>query len=200
MASRQVNDIQSLETASDTPKWALLSRSIFSGGLAGLLAGILFLGIGSRLAMRIVAILNPENAGTRTDAGEIVGAITVGGTVALVIFMGIFGGIFAGGIWVLVRERLPNSLSLRLPLAGVAATVIGSFALIDANNSDFRLFDPVGFNLVMFMMLVGLTGSATAYGDWTLQRRLPSSQAAGLLYAALETRTETPILPKSSFS
>lgn len=180
MASRQVNDIQSLETASDTPKWALLSRSIFSGGLAGLLAGILFLGIGSRLAMRIVAILNPENAGTRTDAGEIVGAITVGGTVALVIFMGIFGGIFAGGIWVLVRERLPNSLSLRLPLAGVAATVIGSFALIDANNSDFRLFDPVGFNLVMFMVLVGLTGSATAYGDWTLQRRLPSSQAAGL--------------------
>jgi len=78
-------------------------------------------------------------------------------------------------------------LSLRIPLAGAIATLVGSFVLIDAGNADFRVFDPVGLNVAMFMMLVGLTGSATTYWDWVLQCRLPtrSSLDAGALYASL---------------
>lgn len=113
------------------------------------------------------------------------GAITPDGTVALVVFVGGFGGIFAGGIWVLVRERLPERLSLRIPLAGVLATLVGSFVVIEASNADFRLFDPVALNVAMFMMLVGLAGSATAYGDWVLQRRLPFGFGNGVLYGVL---------------
>ncbi|NQW22672.1 MAG: hypothetical protein HQ475_04410 [SAR202 cluster bacterium] len=170
---------------SNLPQWSLLFRSIFSGGLAGVLAGVLFLGIGSRLAMRFVALLNPEANGTLTDAEQIVGAFTFEGTVELVIFGGVFGGIFAGAVWVMVKDRLPERFCLRVPLAGVIATLVGSFALIDADNFDFSVFGSVGLNVAMFMMLVGLTGSATAYGNRVLQRRLPSSAGAGVLYASL---------------
>jgi hypothetical protein len=88
-------------------------------------------------------------------------------------------------IWIVVRERLPERLSLRIPLTGVIATAAGSFVIIDSSNIDFRLFDPVVLNVAMFMMLIGLAGSATVYGDWLLQRRLPSSAGAGILYGAL---------------
>ena len=185
MGTQQGNDSQFLETVSVPPQWSLLFRSIFCGGLAGVLAGVVVLGIGSRLAMRVVALLNAEANGTLTDAEQVVGAITLGGTVELIVFGGLFGGLFAGVIWVVVRERLPDRLSLRIPLAGVIATLIGSFAIIESSNIDFRLFDPVVLNVAMFIMLVGLAGSATASGDWVLQRHLPSSAGAGVLYAAL---------------
>lgn len=185
MATRQGTDFQLLKTVTDPPQWTLLFRSIFCGGLAGVLAGVVVLGIGSRLAMRVVALLNAEANGTLTDAEQVVGAITLGGTVELIVFGGLFGGLFAGVIWVVVRERLPDRLSLRIPLVGVIATLVGSFAIIESDNIDFRLFDPVILNVAMFMMLVGLAGSATAYADWVLLRILPSGSVAGVFYAAL---------------
>jgi len=47
--------------------------------------------------MRVVALLNPEAEGTLTDAEEIVGAITMDGTIALVVFGGGFGGLSQEG-------------------------------------------------------------------------------------------------------
>lgn len=173
MAVQQARESRLLEAGSGPHRWSVLFHSIFCGALAGFLAGFVVLGFGSRLAMRVVAMLNTEAKGTLTDAGETVGAITLGGTVALIVFGGGFGGMFTAGIWVFLRERLPERLSLRIPLAGLLATLVGSFALIDAGNDDFRLFDPVVFNLAMFMILIGLTGSTTALVDWVLQRRLP---------------------------
>ena len=76
--------------------------------------------------MRAVELLNPEAKGTLTGAGEILGAITLDGTVALVVLVGRFGGVIAGGIWVLVRERLPEHLSLLTALSGVIATLVGA--------------------------------------------------------------------------
>ena len=120
------NESQFLETISGPPQWSEFFRSICCGGLAGFLAGIVFFGIGSRPAVRAVALLNPEAKGTLTGAGKIVGAITLNGTVALVVLVGRFGGVIAGGIWVLVRERLPEHLSLRTALSGVIATLVGA--------------------------------------------------------------------------
>ena len=173
MFIRHGNNSQLLKTVPDPLQWSLLFRSVFCGGLAG----VVVLGVGSRLAMRVVALLNAEANGTLTDAEQVVGAITVGGTIELIVFGGLFGGLFAGVLWVVVRERLPERLSLRIPLVGVVATLVGSFAIIESSNIDFRLFDPVILNVAMFMMLVGLTGSTTAFGDWVLQRHCPAARA-----------------------
>ena len=58
--------------------------------------------------MRVVALLNGEAEGTLTDAGEVVGAVTFEGTVALLVFGVGFGGLVAGVVWITVRERLPS--------------------------------------------------------------------------------------------
>ncbi|MDA1097296.1 MAG: hypothetical protein O3B84_08620 [Chloroflexi bacterium] len=91
----------------------------------------------------------------------------------------------SGTVWVVVREWMPARLTLRIALAGFVATVVGSFFVIEAENTDFFLFDPVMLNIVMFMALVGLTGSATAYGDQILNNRLPLGTVVGAIYGVL---------------
>jgi hypothetical protein len=173
MAEQNTNDSQAFGLTPDSPQWPALFRSIFSGGLAGLIAGVVFLGVGSRLAMRVVALLNSDARGTLTDADQVVGAITLDGTAVLVTIFGLGGGAFAGVIWVAVREHLPERLPLRMVLAGVIAALVGSFVIIQGSNLDFRLFDPVALNVAMFLLLVGLCGSATAYGIWSCNAASP---------------------------
>lgn len=68
-------------------------------GLAALIGGVLVLGVGGRLAMRLSgAMALPADPDTRfmlTGDGFQVGRITLDGTLGLVIFGGIFGSIVA---------------------------------------------------------------------------------------------------------
>ena len=90
-----------------------LLRDVFRGGLAGVIAGVICLGVGSRVVMRVAALLDPDQHGRLTDNGNVIGAITFEGTLELVIFVGIFGGLAAGVVWVLVRDWLPTELAPR---------------------------------------------------------------------------------------
>lgn len=75
-------------------------RNVFYGALGGVVAGLLVLGPGLRLAMRVVAILDP----TRRNE------FTIGGTMFIIIGIGaIFGGIF-GVVGNLARRGLGISL------------------------------------------------------------------------------------------
>ena len=159
-------------------------RHLFCGGLAGLLSGVVFLGLGSRLVMRIAAILDPAAEGLATDNGNVVGEVTLDGTLELVIFEGLFGGLIAGLLWVLVREWLPVGPS-RVAFAGVAAGLLGSFLVVSAENPDFNRLEPSEVNVAMFIAVVGLTGSGAAVLDSWLQRRLPSSRNAALVLSLL---------------
>lgn len=77
-------------------------------------------------------------------------------------------------------------MAFRIPLAGLAAICAGGFALIDASNTDFSLFGPVGLNVAMFLALVAVTGSVTAWLDYLLQRRLQVNDIGDTItYAAL---------------
>ncbi len=185
-----------------THPMSLLCCDIFRGGLAGVIAGVLFLGVGARIVMRISALLDSNAKGFITENDNIVGEITVGGTIGLVIFGGIFAGLVAGVGWVIIRDWLPRGLWLRVPLAGVVATAAGSFAVVSVENRDFSLLDPVGVNVAMFVLVVGLTGSATALFDRLLEGRLSTSENAGIAYgvlAALAALVTVPILINSFF-
>jgi hypothetical protein len=60
-------------------------RSLFHGAIGGVVAGLLVLGPGLRLAMRVVAIVDPIRSPE----------FTVGGTMFIIVFVGvIMGGIF----------------------------------------------------------------------------------------------------------
>ena len=71
--------------ATVTSRWttvAELVREFAVGGLAGVVSGFLVAGVGGRLAMRLIAMVAPDNRiGLRTEGGAIVGEVTLSGTV-----------------------------------------------------------------------------------------------------------------------
>ncbi|NNL12809.1 MAG: hypothetical protein HKO82_03870, partial [Acidimicrobiia bacterium] len=63
-------------------------------GIAGVVAGVIVGGIGGRILMRISAVAAPDHVmGASTEGGNRVGEITLGGTLGLIIFVGIGFGV-----------------------------------------------------------------------------------------------------------
>ena len=162
-----------------------LLRDVFRGGLAGAIAGVICLGVGSRVVMRVAALLDPDQHGRLTDNGNVIGAITFEGTLELVIFVGIFGGLATCAVWVLVRDWLPGELAPRMLLAGVIAAATGSFMVVDRENIDFALLEPTAANVAMFIGIVGLTGALGALFDRLLDAQLPAGDAASAIWGGL---------------
>ena len=145
--------------------WPLgrLVRAMGIGVLAGLAAGFLAGGVGSRLAMRISAIAaGPAMQGTFTENENRVGEITLGGTIFLVVFNGPIVGLFGGLVYIAVRSWLPRPTRWRGPAFGALLLAVFGAVIIDADNIDFRLFGPPLLNVGMFAALFVLFGLVAA--------------------------------------
>ena len=145
--------------------WPLgrLVRAMGIGVLAGLAAGFLAGGIGSRLAMRISAIAaGPAMRGTFTENGNRVGEITLDGTLFLLVFNGPIVGLFGGLVYVALRPWLPRSTRWRGLAFGALLLAVFGAVIIDADNIDFRLFGPPLLNVGMFAALFVLFGLIAA--------------------------------------
>jgi hypothetical protein len=145
-------------------------RWIAVRGLAAVTSGVLILGIGGRLVMFLSRLLHPEAVGRFTENGNQIGEFTVEGTVALLVFGGLAGGLFAGVVWVIVKQWIPDN-----PLAvGLGAVAIGGFLLIEADNPDFLILRPPGLDLALLLALVFLFGVVLHRLDKVFDRRLPA--------------------------
>jgi len=78
MTPQAHDEQESLSSAE--PAAERIARMLIVGSLGGILAGILVGGMGSRLIMRILAMVNEDKAGVMTENGNIAGDIIVGGT------------------------------------------------------------------------------------------------------------------------
>ena len=92
-------------------------REVAIGGLAGMLGGILVVGFGGRIFMRIVAAIDPTSIGLLTSNGNRIGDVTLDGTAVFVVFVGLFFGAAAAVLWVIVSPwiREPASAVLWPP-------------------------------------------------------------------------------------
>jgi hypothetical protein len=146
-----------------------VTRAVAAAGIAGVLVGVPA-GLLARLVMKVSAVAaGPVSQGVQTENGNVVGALTADGTLALVIFAGL-APVGAGAIlYVAVR---PWFLSLRrwrgvafgLYLLAVAGTVG-----LDPVNGDFSRFGPAPLNVAMFAGLFVAVGLALApVAEWTL--------------------------------
>src|SRR5689334_4060691 len=106
-------------------------REITRGGVAALVAGVLVAGVGGRLVMRLAALLVPEAAGRFTENGNRIGDITLGGTFALILFIGLFVGVVGGTVWVTMRPWLPESAGVRALISIPIASALGTKGLVD---------------------------------------------------------------------
>lgn len=131
--------------------------------LGCVLASALVLGGGSRLVMRITAIIAaPESIGQATMGGNVIGRITFGGSIGLV-WIGALGGLPLAAVYVVARRWLPRKRVARSLWFGLLAMgLFGAFLLGD--TSDFR-FAEAGPQLAMYgtmFLLFGLVGSSWA--------------------------------------
>jgi hypothetical protein len=129
---------------------------------AGVVVGLVVAGLGSRIVMRILALADTDARGTFTENGNQVGDITVGGTLSLIVFVGIPSGVAAGLIVFLARRWFPPRLPWRgLALSLVLLALLGG-TVLDADNVDFRLLEPPGLAVALFGALFFLAGYALA--------------------------------------
>jgi len=165
-----------------------LARYLTVCGIAGITAGVVVGGAGSRLFMRIAGAAGAERAGgATTEAGFTVGEITFGGTLGLIVFVGIFAGIVGAALYVVFRPWLSWAGAWRGVAFGGVLFAVGS-ATSDVMNPDNFDFVMLGNEALLVAMIVALFVGFGALIDpiagW-LDRRLraaASSQVRSGLY------------------
>jgi hypothetical protein len=155
MAWRWRNLVAPTEPAPQTPGGhaAAAVRRCLLKMTAGAIAGVLVLGLGGRLVMRVLAATSGDGAqGRLTEADEVVGRITNGGTVGFVVFTGFFGGLVAALIHLVAGRWLPRRAS---GLGAVLAVIlVGSFGVTDPlspDNVDFAVLEPLWLAAVLVL-------------------------------------------------
>jgi len=136
-----------------------LARHITIAGFSGLIAGITVGGLGGRLFMRLSSFIADEAAqGRTTEAGFTVGEVTFGGTVALIIFVGIAVGLFGAVFYVALFPWLMWAGTWRGVAFGVTMFAAGSAAsdVMNTDNFDFFILKngPILVG-VIFLLFIG---------------------------------------------
>jgi hypothetical protein len=129
-------------------KYVLIAFSV------GPVAAVLAAGAGGRLVMRLLAATSPEAKGRLTEAGEVVGRITAGGTLGFIFFAAFVGGIVSGVFYVLVGPGLPRGRAGGAALGVLLLVVAGSrLEPLVPTNPDFGLVGPAWLSVLAFTTL-----------------------------------------------
>ena len=163
-------------------------RALGRSAAAGVLAGLLIGGLGGRLVMRISAVA-ADSDGLITEGGNRVGDITVGGTIALVIFGGGLTGVVGGLLLFTVGSWLPQRLSWRAVSFALLLPAITGATIVAAENRDFLFLDPPELNIAMFLLLFAAFGAVAVVIDEALDGLIPeprpSQVRSGTRYEAI---------------
>lgn len=154
-------------------------RGALHGAIGGVVSGLLILGPGLRLAMRVVAIIDP----LRTTE------FTVEGTMFIVIFIGGFLGAtfgIAGNLARLSLELRSIMASATVPAAAALAVL---FTTNDLRMELFELGAGAWMNIPMFGMVSLLYGVGAMTTAMRLEQRRASKVSNGEDVPTLATNT-----------
>jgi len=144
-------------------------------GIAGVITGLLVGGVGGRIFMRLSAMIAPERAvGAFTENGNVVGDITVGGTVAFILFIGVFAGGFGAVIYTISEPWLAWAGPMRGIVFGVFLLATGSTIVFDPGNFDFAILGNDWRNVLMLIVLHLAFGPVLVALIGVLDKRLPA--------------------------
>lgn len=150
-ALRAASTDEGSRAAAALSSMAAVLRAASVGAISGAIAGIVTGGIGGRVAMRITAITAGDaDQGAITDAGEVVGVISLDGTLGLIIFVGIFAGLFGGLVFAGMRPWLASLGAWKGLAFGVVLLGSLGWTVIERDNFDFHTFGYATLNIAMF--------------------------------------------------
>jgi hypothetical protein len=150
-------------------------RTACIGVVGGAIAGVLVAGLGGRLVMRILAATSGAGVqGIKTEAEEVVGEVTLGGTFFLVLFAGALGALL-GVLFVAVRRWLPERAwfaGLVFGLVGIA--LVRPLQLLDPGSIDFDIVRPLALAVPLLVAIPLFYGIVVASAVEGLDRRYPA--------------------------
>lgn len=179
--------VEATVRADDGSPWRARARSELSAMCAaiaaGAIGGLLSIGMGSRLMMRVLAATSPDANGRLTDADEIVGEVSSGGTVFLLAAGALVGVVGAVG-YRSVRRLLPGrSLAAGLVGMGIFGGLLARpSALLDPDNHDFAILEPrwLAVTLCIAVIAIGPLTIAVLVDRWAPRWPTPGLSVRGL--------------------
>ena len=136
---------------------AILGRLTTVGILLGLAVG----GVLGRLAMMLLADLNPDATGVQSDDDFEMGRFTLSGSLNLLLVAGVLGAVFAGAYVALRGLRVGPRWFQVLSLGGGFGIVSAAF-LVHRDGVDFTLLQPLWLTVGLFIALPALYGGGMA--------------------------------------
>ena len=159
------------------------------------ITGALVGGIGSRLVMRLAALAAPEVRGAVTENGNVVGDITIPGTIGLMLFAGVGSAIFGAGAYTVIGPWLPrSSLARGFVLGGFLLALLGG-TVVDPGNADFVILGDRLLNVAMFSALFIAFGLVASVAVAFLEGRVPPAPRLSPRMWALTVLCSLPIVP-----
>ncbi|MFN8537569.1 MAG: hypothetical protein U0232_08855 [Thermomicrobiales bacterium] len=152
----------------------LVLRAMGVGMMAGMVAGFVAGGVGSRLAMKAVALVAGADArGRITENGSTIGDFTADGTIFLLLF-GTALGTVGGLLYMTLHPWLARAGRWRGLAFGAVLLATIRAGTLDAENFDFTRFGIPAVNVALFAALPLAFGLIVApCADW-LDRRVPT--------------------------
>ena len=127
--------------------------------VGGIPAGVLLVGVGSRLAMLLLRVTSPDRVrGVTSDDGFTIGRVTLAGTYNL-LQLGAVVGIIGAAAYLLVSPWLIGPLWFRRLTTGLASAAVVGWMLVHADGIDFTLLKPTWLAIGLFVALPGLFGT-----------------------------------------
>lgn len=168
------------------------ARTLATVTLVGLGCGILTVGVLSRLAMFLLAELNPLATGVTSDDGFVMGQFTVSGSLNLLLVAGPVFGVIGAGFYVALRGLRIGPAWFRLLSISVGPAVVVGAVVVHTTGVDFVLLDPVWLAMSLFVLLPATYAALLSVVAERLLRRWPEPPLPVLVLGLLAW---APLLP-----
>lgn len=175
----------------------LALRRLAAITVAGAVLGVLVGGVGGRLAMILIAALNPRATGVTSDDGFTIGQFTIGGTAQLLAACWQFG-LLGAFVYALLRGLRIGPTWFRVMSMSLGSGAVVGALIVHTDGVDFTLLQPalltVGLFVaipVVYAALLALVAEHWLAADgWSVRSRFKTVLATLLLWIPL-----LPLLP-----
>lgn len=156
-------DENAVDTAAAPSHGSWLEAILVSAGIssaAGALAGLVWGGVGGRIAMRVLVLTSDDRVrGVTSDDGFEIGVISFS-TIALLIVATVLGAI-VGFLYGLIRMVTGGPTWLVASGFGVAMAAGAGASIVHTDGVDFLVLDPKWLAVGLFVFLPGMWAVTT---------------------------------------